>query len=222
MRVCILGVGAIGGHLAARFWKGGAEVTAVARGAQLEALRRGPLRMVAPGEEIIATIPVTADPAELGPQDAVIVAVKAPALPAVAAAIGPLLGPDTAVLFAMNGIPWWYYHAHGGPLDGTDLPLLDPGGALRTAIGFPRALGGVVYSACTVTEPGVIHVEHSRNRLVIGEPDGSASSRLEQIRRPERRHIRPHPRCRLVEAAAEPRQRIARRPDGERSGPVLS
>lgn len=181
-----MGAGAIGGHLAARFWKGGAQVTAVARGAQLDALLRGPLRVVTPDEEIIATIPATDNPAQLGPQDAVIVAVKAPALPAVAAAIGPLLGPDTAVLFAMNGIPWWYYHAHGGPLDGRDLPLLDPGSTLRRLIGFPRALGGVVYSACTVTEPGVIRVEHNRNRLVIGEPDGSLSPRLEQIAAPLR------------------------------------
>lgn len=181
-----MGAGAIGGHLAARLWKGGADVTAVARGAQLEALQRGPLRMVAPEEEIVATIPATDDPAQLGMQDAVIVAVKAPALPAIAAAIGPLLGPDTTVLFAMNGIPWWYYHAHGGPLDGTDLPLLDPGGALRSMIGFPRAVGGVVYSACTVSEPGVIHVEHNRNRLVIGEPGGGLSPRLEQIAAPLR------------------------------------
>ena len=83
-----MGAGAIGGHLAARFWKGGADVTAVARGAQLDALKRGPLRVLAPEEEIIATIPATDDPAQLGPQDAVIVAVKAPTLPAVAAAIG--------------------------------------------------------------------------------------------------------------------------------------
>jgi len=187
VKVCVLGAGAIGGHLAARFWKGGADVVAIARGAQLDALRRGPLRMIAPGEaEIVASISATDDPAELGPQDAVIVAVKAPALPAVAQVIGPLLGPETAVLFAMNGIPWWYNHALGGPQDGIDIPLLDPGGALREAIGFRRAVGGVVYSACTVTAPGVIHVEHARNRLVIGDPDGRLSPRLDRIAAPLR------------------------------------
>jgi 2-dehydropantoate 2-reductase len=90
------------------------------------------------------------------------------------------------VVFVMNGIPWWYFDRHGGPLDGTRIAGLDPDDAVRRAIGPSRAIGGVVYSACTVTEPGVVHVEHNRNRLVLGEPDGSVSPRAEAIAEPLR------------------------------------
>ncbi len=181
MKVCVVGLGAIGGHLAARLAKGGAAVSAVARGAQLETVRRAGLRVVSPDETLYADIAVSDDPAELGPQDAVVVAVKAPALPAIASSLAPLLRPDTPVVFATNGIPWWYFHAHGGPDDGTDLPLLDPGGVLRQTVGVHRTIGGVVYSACTVVEPGVVRVEHRGNRLVLGELDGSPSPRLDAL-----------------------------------------
>lgn len=181
MKVCVFGAGAIGGHLAGRLAKGGAEVSVIARGAHLAAMQANGLRVIAPDGEILAKVRATDDPAALGPQDAVIVAVKAPALTSVAAGIGPLLGPDTSVTFAMNGIPWWYYHAHGGALDGTPLPRLDKDGALERVIGFRRAIGGVVYSACTVTEPGTVMVENPGNRLVIGEPDGSRSARVEAL-----------------------------------------
>ncbi len=178
MKVCVFGAGAIGGHVAGRLAKGGAEVSVVARGAHLAAIRANGLRVLAPDGEIVARVAATDDPSTLGPQDAVFVAVKAPALPSVAAGIGPLLGVDTPVAFVMNGIPWWYYHAHGGPQDGAALPRLDPEGALQRAVGFRRAIGGIVYSACTVIEPGVVHVEHARNRLILGEPDGSRSARV--------------------------------------------
>ena len=123
MKVCVFGAGAIGGHVAGRLAKGGAEVSVVARGAHLAAIRANGLRVELPDEVIDCRPAASADPAELGPQDAVVVTVKAPALPSVAAAIAPLLGPDTAVAFVMNGIPWWYFHAHGGALDGRRLPL---------------------------------------------------------------------------------------------------
>ena len=181
MKVCVFGAGAIGGHLAGRLAKGGAEVSVVARGAHLAAMKADGLRVVAPDTEIHARVAATDDAAALGPQDMVIVAVKAPALPSVAAGIGPLLGRQTAVAFVMNGIPWWYYHAHGGAQDGMALPTLDPGGAVQAAVGFERAIGGVVYSACTVVKPGVVHVEHNRNRLVLGEPDGTRSTRVEAL-----------------------------------------
>lgn len=177
MKVCVFGAGAIGGHLAGRLARGGAEVSVVARGAHLAAIQANGLRVIAPDAEFVSHPTATHDPGTLRVQDAVIVSVKAPALPSVAAAIAPLLGPTTSVTFVMNGIPWWYYHAHGGPLGGTELPRLDPGGALRDAVGAERAIGGVVYSACTVIEPGVVHVEHARNRLVLGEPDGTRSAR---------------------------------------------
>ncbi|MCW3477315.1 ketopantoate reductase family protein [Limobrevibacterium gyesilva] len=186
MRVCVFGAGAIGGHLAARLATGGAEVSIIARGAHLAAVQRNGLLVRAPDREMHVRVAATDDPRTLGPQDAVLVTAKAPALPSVAAGIGPLLGPDTPVVFAMNGIPWWYFHAHGGALDGRTLPKLDPGDAVRRAIGTARSIGGVVYSACAVVEPGVVAVEHNRNRLVLGEPDGTLSARAEAIAAPLR------------------------------------
>lgn len=181
MKICIFGAGAIGGHLAARLARGGAEVSVIARGQQLEAVRRNGIVVQAPDGEIRAQVVAAASAAELEPQDAVLVTVKAPALPAVAASIGPMLRPDTAVAFVMNGIPWWYFDHHGGPLDGRTLPRIDPNSTVRDAVGVGRTLGGVVYSACTVIEPGVIHVEHERNRLILGRPDGGGSSVADAI-----------------------------------------
>jgi len=186
MKVCVFGAGAIGGHLAARMARGGAEVSVIARGAQLAAIQARGLHIDAPDATFDAKVAATSDPATLGPQDAVLVTVKSPALPSVAAAIAPLLGPDTPVVFVMNGIPWWYFDQHGGAMDGTRIENLDPGDAVRTAIGPARAIGGVVYSACTVTEPGVIQVEHARNRLVMGEINDVASARIEAIASPLR------------------------------------
>lgn len=181
MKVCVFGAGAIGGHLAARLAKAGAETSVIARGAHLAAIRANGLRVVALDGDMHAHVKATDNPADIGPQDAVIVALKAPALPSLAAGIGPLLGPHTSVTFMMNGIPWWYYHAHGGPQSGKTLPRLDPGGAVQRAVGFNRAIGGVVYSACTVVEPGVIKVENANNRFVLGEPDGTRSPRIEAL-----------------------------------------
>jgi 2-dehydropantoate 2-reductase len=181
LRACIYGAGAIGGHLAARLAKGGADVSVIARGPNLQAMRAGGLRVHAPDGDLHAPVRATDDPAELGPQDAVIVTVKAPALPAVAAGIAPLLGPDTPVVFAMNGIPWFYFHREGGKHDGARLDQLDPGGALWDAVGPERGVAGVVYSACTVLAPGVIEVANRGSRLILGESGGTASSRLEAL-----------------------------------------
>jgi 2-dehydropantoate 2-reductase len=181
MKVCVFGAGAIGGHVAGRLAKGGAAVSVVVRGANLAAIRANGLRVELADEVIECRPQASADPAELGVQDAVIVTVKAPALPAVAAAIGPLLGAQTAVAFVMNGIPWWYFHGHGGPEDGRHLPLVDPGDAVWNAVGPERAIGGVVYSPCTVTAPGIVHAEGTRHRIVLGEPDGRRSARVEAL-----------------------------------------
>jgi 2-dehydropantoate 2-reductase len=181
MKVCVYGAGAIGGHVAVRLVKGGAAVSVIARGPHLAAIRDRGLQMVAPDETLTVPLAATDDPAALDVQDVVIVAVKAPALASIAERIAPLLGPDTAVVFAMNGIPWWYYHAHGGPEDGRSIPLLDPDGRLARTVGVTRAVGCVVYSACTVTAPGVVHVENATNRLVLGEPDGTRSARVEAL-----------------------------------------
>jgi 2-dehydropantoate 2-reductase len=186
MRICVYGAGAIGGHLAARLARAGMTVSVVARGAHLAAMQRDGLRVRAADGELHARVVASDDPAALGAQDAVIVTVKAPALPAVAAGIAPLLLPDTPVVFAMNGIPWWYHHAVGGAAEGTRLALLDPGDALWSAVGPRRAIGGVVYSSCTVVAPGVIEAINQVNRLVLGEPDGTLSPRLAAIAAPLR------------------------------------
>jgi 2-dehydropantoate 2-reductase len=177
MKICIYGPGAIGGHLAGRLAKGGAEVSVVARGAQLAAIREKGLAVRSADGDWHCTPRAAADPAELGPQDAVVVCTKVPALPAVARAIGPLLGPETPVAFVTNGIPWWYFHAHGGPEEGQRVPEVDPGDVVWNAIGPARAIGGVIYSACSVPEPGVIEVTSQTNKLLLGEPDGTRSDR---------------------------------------------
>ncbi len=186
MRVCVFGAGAIGGHLAGRLARGGAEVSVVARGAHLAAIQADGLVVQAFDGTFTSRMTATADPAALGVQDAVIVTVKAPALPSVAAAIAPLLGPQTPVVFVMNGIPWWYFDRLGGAFDGTRIEGLDPGEAVRRAIGPARSIGGVVYSACTVVAPGVVAVDNPNNRLVLGEIDGLVSARAEAIAAPLR------------------------------------
>jgi 2-dehydropantoate 2-reductase len=178
MKICIYGAGAIGGHLAARLHRAGAEVSVIARGAHLAAIQANGLTVHAIDGTHHAPVRASGDPAELGAQDAVFVTVKAPALPAVAARIKPLLGPGTSVAFVMNGIPWWYFDHLPGPHAGKSLPRIDPGDALRRALGPGRAIGGVVYSASAVTKPGVVEVEQPKSRFILGEPDGTLSDRV--------------------------------------------
>ena len=181
MKVCVFGAGAIGTHVAGRLAKGGAQVSVVARGSQLAAIGANGVRVHAADGEIHARVAASADAGGLGRQDAVVVTVKAPSLPSVAAGIGPLLGPDTAVAFAMNGIPWWYFQGTGGAEEGRRLRKLDPDGALQDVVHPARVIGGVVYSACTITEPGVVHVENPRSRIVLGTPNGQASGQMEAL-----------------------------------------
>ena len=181
MKICVYGAGAIGGHLASRLHRGGAEVSIVARGPHLAAIKANGLTVHAIDGEHNARLQATDNPAELGPQDAVFVTVKAPALPRIAAGIAPLLGHDTAVAFVMNGIPWWYFNDLPGPHNGKSLPRVDPNDVLRKALGPGRAIGGVVYSASAVIEPGVIEVEQPKSRVILGEPDGSMSDRVRTL-----------------------------------------
>ncbi len=181
MKISVYGAGAIGGHLAARLHRAGAQVSVVARGAHLAAIKANGLHVHAVDGIYHAPVQAASDPVDLGPQDAVFVTVKAPALPSVAASIAPLLGRDTPVAFVMNGIPWWYCDHLPGPLEGRSLPRIDPDDALRRALGPGRALGGVVYSASAVTEPGVVHVEQPKSRFILGEPDGSLSKRVQTL-----------------------------------------
>jgi 2-dehydropantoate 2-reductase len=179
MKVCVFGAGAIGGHLAIRLHRAGATVSVIARGPRLAAIRSRGLTVRAIDGVHCARIEASDRPAELGRQDAVFVTVKAPALPAVAASIGPLLGPHTPVAFVMNGIPWWYFHAHGGALEGRQIPRLDPKGALWRIVGPQRAIGGIFWPACSVPEPGVVRCLTGASRgTVLGEPDGSESPRI--------------------------------------------
>lgn len=181
MKICVYGAGAVGGHLAARLADGGADVSLVARGAQLAAIRENGLRVHTKDRELIARPTATDRPADLGPQDVVFVTVKAPALPAVAGALAPLVYDDTAVVFVTNGIPWWYFREHGGDLDGTRLDRLDPGGVLWDSLGPDQVVGAVAYTACTVLEPGVIKAGNPRNRLLLGRPDGGPDARLDAL-----------------------------------------
>jgi 2-dehydropantoate 2-reductase len=174
MRVAVFGAGAIGGHLVLRLALGGAAVSVVARGAQLDAIRARGIELRGPEGTLSARVAAAARPDELGPQDAVLVTVKSPSLPEVAAGIAPLLGPTTPVIFVMNGIPWWYFDGAGRALAGQRMESLHPGDALRRAVGLDRTIGGVVYSACEVIEPGVIRSTHSRLKLLLGTPDGRA------------------------------------------------
>jgi 2-dehydropantoate 2-reductase len=181
MKICVYGSGAIGGHLALRLAQGGAEISVVARGAHLAAIQRDGIIVRTPEGDLHARVAASADPADFGPQDAVIVTVKAPSLPSVAAGIAPLLRDDTPVVFAMNGFPWWYFHRQDGPLDGHRLPRIDPGDALWRAIGPERAVGGVVYSPLTVIEPGILRLYASDTQLILGEPSGEATARVAAI-----------------------------------------
>jgi 2-dehydropantoate 2-reductase len=181
MKICVYGAGAIGGHVAARLAAKGADVSLIARGAHLRAIQQNGLTVHAPDGRLHSRPRATDNPAELGPQDAVLVTVKAPALGSVAADIAPLLRADTSVAFIMNGIPWWYFDRHGGPLDGKRIPALDPGDAIRNAVGVHRTLGGVVYAAATVTAPGEVLVEAKDARVTLGELDHSHSSRVRAL-----------------------------------------
>ena len=181
MKISVYGVGAIGGHVAARLAKGGAQVSLVAREATVQAVRARGLTAKTPGGDISVSVTASSDPRDLGLQDYVIVAVKAPALPSVAMDIAPLLGPRTAVMFAMNGLPWWYFYKHGGPMNGRRLPLIDPSDAIWKTVGPDRAIGAVVNTACTVIEPGVIKVSSPVNRFALGEPNGETSERVELL-----------------------------------------
>jgi 2-dehydropantoate 2-reductase len=182
MRICIFGAGAIGGNLAGRLHKAGVTPSLVARGPHLAAIKAQGLTVTyADGDAQSFKPPASEDARDLGPQDLVIVTAKAPALPSVAAGIGPLLGPETAVLFVMNGIPWWYFQNHGGPHDDRRIGRLDPNDAMRRAVDPARVLGGTIYSSCSVTEPGTVEVTSPINRLIMGEPNGRITPRAEAI-----------------------------------------
>jgi 2-dehydropantoate 2-reductase len=181
MKICVFGAGAIGGYMAGKLAMAGHDVCAIARGAHLAAIQSHGLRLIEEGQTRTVHLPASDDPATLGPQDIVICALKAQQAHASARDFAPLLGPRTAVLTAMNGIPWWYFYKERGPLDGHPLDCVDPGAAQWNAIGPERAIGCVVDPACEVVAPGVIE-HHLFNRFTLGEPDGSVSDRIVALR----------------------------------------
>lgn len=176
MKICIYGAGAIGGTLGARLALAGHEVGLVARGAHLAAIRANGLTFLQGDERHVVRLAASDRPADLGPQDAVIVALKAHGLAAAAAGIAPLLGPDTCVLTAMNGVPWWFFQGWGGTLAGTRLAACDPDGRIAAAIPAARVVGGVVFPSALVPEPGVVRLS-SGSKVVVGDLDGSRSPR---------------------------------------------
>ena len=178
--VTIVGAGAIGGWLGARLAAQGVQVSLLARGATLAALQHHGLRLRSGDAEQHYRLPATSDAGTLGVQDLVVVAVKAPALPDIARSIGPLLGPDTVVLTAMNGVPWWFFQGFGGDLSGTRLQAVDPKGELAAAIAPARVLGCVVHASCSSDAPGVVR-HHFGQGLIVGEPVGGQSARVNAL-----------------------------------------
>jgi 2-dehydropantoate 2-reductase len=184
MRICIFGAGAVGSHLAVRLALAGHEVSCVMRGPHLAAVKTDGLTLRVGDTKFNAKVKASDDPAALGPQDLVISTLKATGVANLASGLKPLLGSDTPVIFAQNGIPWWYDiglpAAHPAP---PDLSFLDPGGALRAAVPKERIIGGVIFSSNEVIEPGVVaNLSPERNMLLIGECDDRASERIGKLR----------------------------------------
>jgi 2-dehydropantoate 2-reductase len=181
MRVCVVGAGAVGGFVGARLAAAGrAQVVAIARAATLAALREHGWRLRQGEAWVKAPAKASDDAAQFGVQDLVIVAVKAPALAAVAPAIAPLIGPETIVLPAMNGVPWWFFEGRDGPFAHLRLETVDPGGAIGRALPAAQVIGCVVHASISTPQPGVV-VHNVGDRLIIGEIDGRESLRLARV-----------------------------------------
>ena len=182
MRICIFGAGAIGGYLGAKLAAAGADVSLVARGPHLAALQANGLTLIEAGNRTAVPVRATEDASSLGAQDYVILTLKAHSVPSVVDRILPLLGPQTTLVSGVNGVPWWYFHRHGGAYDGHRLASVDPGDVQWNGFGPSRVLGCVVYPAAEVTEPGVVrHIEG--NRFSLGEPSGEISARATALSR---------------------------------------
>jgi 2-dehydropantoate 2-reductase len=173
MRVTIVGAGAIGGWIAARLAMAGEEVSILARGDTLKLARAEGLRLEEKGEEFVANVAGSDKAAEIGPQDLVIIAVKAPALPGLASELHPLIGPQTMVMPVLNGVPWWF-------VEEMSLEAVDPGGGIAAAIPFDQVMGCVVHASCSRSAPNRIRVKHA-DKLIIGEPAAEESERLARL-----------------------------------------
>lgn len=180
MRICIYGAGAIGGFLGAKLSHTDADITLIARGPHLRAMQKNGLRLIADGIETLHRLACTDDPQTLPPQDYVIVTLKAPSVPKIVPQLVSLLASDGAVVTAVNGIPWWYFYAVDGPLRDKRLTTIDPDDQQWQQLGPERAIGCVVYPACNMIEPGVIH-HIEGNRFPLGEPSGEKTERVKRL-----------------------------------------
>ncbi len=182
MKVAIYGAGATGGYMGAKLALAGVDTTLIARGPHLEAMQRRGVRLLIDGEELVARPFCTDDPAEAGPHDFVIITLKTHSATRVVDAMQPLLGPETAVITAQNGVPWWFFHGIGGEWEGMRLESVDPGGRQWDGIGPERAIGCVVYAATEIAEPGVIRHSYG-NKFSLGEPSGRKTARIKALSR---------------------------------------
>jgi 2-dehydropantoate 2-reductase len=181
MKIAIVGAGAIGGYVGGWLAAAGEDVTFIARGANLEAIRRNGMRVVGEdGNEVVAKTAAFEKTLDAGKQDCVILAVKAHQVGPIAADIAALCNEHTSIVTMQNGIPWWYFHKHGGPYEGTVVRAADPDGSIARHIDANRVIGSVVYPAAVLEAPGVVHVVEGR-RFTLGEPDGSTSERAQAI-----------------------------------------
>jgi 2-dehydropantoate 2-reductase len=182
VKICIVGAGAIGGYLGVKLIEAGEEVTLIARGTHLEAINKKGLKLIEAEEKTSLVHPklATSNIEKVEPQDVVILAVKTLNVAAIAPSLSTLYHDRTVVIPAQNGIPWWYFHKHGGEYEGTRIKSVDPDGIIERGIGIDRAIGCVVYPAAEIIEPGIIqHIEG--NRFSLGELDGSKSDRLKLL-----------------------------------------
>jgi 2-dehydropantoate 2-reductase len=180
MKFAVVGAGAIGALVGAMLARSGEDVTLIARGLHLRAIRERGVRIRGAIGAFEAHVPATDDPGSVGVVDVVLLTLKAHSLTEMAPRLAPLMGPDTTVVSAQNGIPWWYFYRHGGQLDGTRLESVDPGGVIGRSIESARVVGCIVYPSAIIPEPGVVeHIEGTR--LSLGEPDRSKSDRCRRI-----------------------------------------
>jgi 2-dehydropantoate 2-reductase len=181
MRICVLGAGAVGGFIGARLAASGVETSALARGATLASLREHGWRLQPDGEELTtAPVRATDDPWELGVQDVVVLAVKAHSLVSALDALEPMIGPDTAVVAALNGVPWWFFDGFGGPCEGHRLASVDPDGRIAATVPTHNVVGCVVHVSCSAPEPGLVR-HHRGTGLILGERDNSDSPRVREL-----------------------------------------
>jgi len=180
MKICIYGAGAIGGYLGVQLALAGADVSLVARGAHLAAMKANGLRLLIDGEERVAYPRCTDNPAELGVQDVVVICLKAHSIAGVIDAMQPLLGPKTRIVTAVNGIPYWYFYKHGNACEGATLESIDPGGRQWKELGPERAIGCVVYPATEIEAPGVIRHIYG-DRFPLGEPSGEITEDVQAL-----------------------------------------